>query len=149
MVRIDRLSIDKDDRKLYDELDSEDMLRFKDHGGERTRKEQFLFSMAIGFKISMAIGFKNKIKQPIKTREGFFLTKDLRAEDETLMNVIAMYDSDSIDILSDQNKVFEISEEYAHAGILVLSQKIASIQYGTFDKLFEIKLYEILNEYEE
>jgi len=129
MAQPDRLFIEKGEREtLYDKIEI---------FGEKSRKEQFLFAMAFGF--------KNKIKRPLETKEGFFLTKDLRVEDEALMDIVAVYDTGSADILSDRGKVFKIAEEYAHAGINLLHGKISSIEYGSFNKHFEEDLYKILN----
>ncbi len=131
----DRIYIDKKDRILYDKLDHEEILRFK--GGNRTRKEQFLFSMAIGF--------KNNIDQPLKNKDGFVLIKNLQPEDEALLNSIAINKTNSVDILTDKSEVFKIAEEYAHAGIRLLFDKIESAPLGSFDKQLEKELHEIYN----
>jgi len=129
----DRLYIDRDDRKLYEKIEKEDVFK------GRTRKEEFLFAMAIGF--------KNKVKRSLKMKEGFFLTKDLKPEDETLINVIAIWGSNSVEVLlSNKEKVFEIAEEYAHGGIRLLHDSIESTQYGSFSKQFEKTLHEIYEE---
>ncbi len=125
----DRLYIDLNSRPLYEKLESEPFFKGK------TRKEQFLFAMAVGF--------KNKIKIPIEKREGIFLTKDLKPEDEALINAIAIFDANSIDILLDKAQVFKIVEEYANGGIRILINKIDSIEIGTFEKYFEKDLFDL------
>ena len=129
----DRINIDKKDRLLYKQLDKEEMLRFK--GGRRTRKEQFLFAMAYGF--------KNRVKRPLETKEGWFLAKDLQPDDETLLNTISIYETGSVNVLSDKGEVFRIAEEYAHAGLKLLCDKIISTSFGSFDKKFEKEIQEI------
>ena len=125
----DRIFINDTDRALYEKIENEVLFK------EKTRKEQFLFAMAFGF--------KNKVKYPLAKREGFFLTKDLRPEDEALLNVVAIEDSpNSVEILSDMNEVFKTAEEYAHAGIKLLVDKIETIATGTFEKQFEQELHE-------
>lgn len=126
----DRLYIDKDDRPLYEKLEEEEMFK-------RTRKEQFLFAMAIGF--------KNKLKRPIDKSEGFFLTKDLRPEDETLINALAIWEANSVEVLSNKEEVFKIAEAYAHGGIKILYGKIDTTQFGSFSKHFEKELHEIFD----
>lgn len=129
MNQKDRLEIAKGQREyLYDKIEI-----FKG----KSRKEQFLFAMAYGF--------KNNEKKVLKTKEGFFLIKDLRQEDEALINALAVYDTDSLEILTNKEKVYEIAEQYANAGILMLSDKIDSIQFGSFDNIFEKELRDILN----
>ncbi len=129
----DRLNVDpKDRRELYKKIEEEKI--FKD----KTRKEQFLFAMAIGF--------KSNIRIPLKAKDGFFLVKDLRAEDEALINSLALFTNNSVEVLADKEKVFKIAEEYAHAGIRLLVDKIESTEFGSFWKHFERELCEIFDE---
>ena len=119
----DRVYIDKKDRELYNKLAEEEIFDEK-----TTRKEQFLFAMAVGF--------NNQLRLPLETREGFFLTKDLRPEDEALMYAVAIYD-EGPEILSNKEKVFKIAEEYAHGGIKILTDMVKSLPYGSFYKKLE------------
>jgi len=131
----DRLNIDRKDRELYNKLDSEEILKFKDNGGTRTRKEQFIFAMAYGFKLES--------RKPLDSMEGFVLAKDLRPDDEALINAIAIYNTKSIEILSDQKEVFKIAEEYAHAGIILLDSKIKSTSFVSYERELEKTLHEM------
>jgi len=133
----DRINIDKNDRELYNKLDGEEFLRSNKSGGKRIRKEQFFFAMAIGF--------KNNMKRPLDIKEGFFLIKDLLPKDEALINAIAINDHNSVEILADIEELYKIAEEYAHAGIKLLVDKIGSIEFGKFEKIFEQEIYEKYN----
>jgi len=129
----DRFYIDKSDRKLYEKIEEEEMFKGKN------RKDEFLFAMAIGF--------KNKVKPSLKTpKDGFFLTKDLKPEDEALINAMAVWESNSVDVLSNKEEVFKIAEEYAHGGARILHDSIGSTQFGSFSKQFEKMLHEIYEE---
>lgn len=125
----DRLYIDKKDVNLYKECEI-----FKD----KSNREQLLFAMAIGF--------KNSVKHPLERKEGFVRTEYLKPEDFALLNAVAMYDAKTPEILANKEEVFKIAEEYAHAGIKLLYEKIKSLQYGSFYKQFEKELFEIYNE---
>jgi len=125
----DRLYIDFNDRDLYEKVSAKLGL-FKG----KNRKEQFLFAMAFGF--------ANETRIPLKTRENFFLRKDMKMEDETLVNAVALYHEDDVDLLSDKNQVYRVAEEYAHAGIKLLADRIASVEFGSFWKQFEKELCE-------
>jgi hypothetical protein len=132
----DRLYIDKNDRKLYENIEL-------DENGDKffegkTRKDQFIFAMATGF--------INNVHQPLDTKENFFLTKDLRREDEAIINAVALFAND-IEILKDTEKVFKIAEEYAHAGVNILNDKIKSTVHGSFWKHYEKDLHESYNKY--
>ena len=128
-VATDRLFVDEKDRELYDRLETSDIFEGK------TRKEQFLFALAVGF--------SRGIKRPIQKREGFFLAKDMRPDDEALFSAVAATDADSVQVLPDRAKVFRIAEEYAHAGIRILADEIDSTQYGTFEKHLEKQLHDM------
>jgi hypothetical protein len=127
---IDRLSIGKEanDRAIYNKLEN-DIFEGK------SRKEQFLFAMALGF--------KNDVRRSLKGKDGFFLAKDLGPIEESLINTIAIGATDSVDILANRSAVYEIAEEYAHGGIRILCGKVESTQFGSFYKQFEKELVEI------
>jgi len=126
----DRLHIDKSDREIYPIIAQEtDLFQGKNN------KEQFL--------IAMAIGVNGQIKVPLKAKDGWFLRKDLRVEDEALISAVAVTDNNSVDILSDKGKVFEVAEQYAHAGIRMLADNIESVEFGTFSKQFEKQISEV------
>lgn len=128
----DRLNVDKEtkDRDIYEELAN---TIFKG----KNRKEQFL--------LAMAFGFKNETCRKLSTKDAFFLAKDLKFTDDFLLNVVAIGAASSVDILEDRNAVYEIAEEYAHAGIRILHEKVKATQFGSFDKQFEKDLVEIYN----
>jgi len=128
----DRLFVGKRDRELYDH----DAIA-REIGAGRTRKEQFLFAMAIGF--------KNKLKRPLDAREGggFFLAKDLHPKDMALLDAVAICDTGSADVLMDGEAVFRIAEEYAHAGIKLLYDEVTSGQPGSFWKRLECELFDL------
>jgi len=137
----DRINIDRKDKELYNEgLDPINWLKFRERGGKRTRKEQFLFAMAVGF--------KNRVRRPLETKEGFFLIKDLQPEDEALLNALAMFEK-GVEILSNKEEVFKIAEEYAHAGIKILVDEIKSSPFGSVDKKFEKELFDLFERIEQ
>jgi hypothetical protein len=127
----DRLYMGEDDRSLYDKLETENMFKGK------TRKEQFLFAMSFGF--------KHKIKRALIRKEGLFLAKDLHPEDEALINAVAIYDTNSLQVLTDKGAAFKIAEEYAHAGIRLLTAWIDSVSFGSVVKQLEKELHDMYN----
>jgi len=130
----DRIYVGKNDRDdLYAPF-------FEQTFKGKTRKEQFFFAMAIGF--------KNGVKHPLKAKNMLFLSKDLNEEDNALLNAVAMFDKKTPDILANQVEVFKIAEEYAHAGIKLLIEKMKSVQFGTFEKQFELDISKIYEQYD-
>jgi len=125
----DRLYIDKEDRKLYERLEREKLF------SKQSRREQFL--------LAMSVGFRNDLTLPLEKRDGFFLAKDLRLEDEALMKAVALHKSE-LSVLEDRASVFRLAEEYAHAGIRLLVNDIESTSMGSFDKAFELQTHSLL-----
>jgi hypothetical protein len=91
----------------------------------------------------MSIGFKNKIRQPLDTKDGYVRAEYLHPRDEALMNAVAIYATDDVNIITDREMVFYIVEEYAHAGIRLLYNSINSGQPGSYYKKLEMDLREI------
>lgn len=129
----DRFYIDKEDRPYYLKAEEENIINFKN----KNQKEQFL--------LAMAVGFENDQKRELKTRDGFFYPKDLKPEDKTSINALAIHEHGSIDVLGNEKEIFEIAEQYASAGIRILVDSIDRMQFGKFDKIFEKDLLDILN----
>jgi hypothetical protein len=126
----DRLNIDKKtDRELYDKIKEEVFL-------EMPRKDQFLFAMAFGFMYGT--------KRELGTKDGFFLAKDMGPRDEALINALAVAETGSVAVLSNRARVYQIAEEYAHAGIRLLHDEVTSEEHGSFYKRFERDIFERL-----
>jgi len=129
----DRLFIDREDRKLYDKLDNEDLFKNK------SRKEHFLYAMAIGF--------KNNVMLPFESKDGLFRTTDLRPDDEALIKTLALITKDNnFEILSNKDEMFTIAEQYAHGGIRIIIDKIESTPFGSYELHCEKDLFDTFNE---
>ncbi len=124
----DRIYITKKDRELYEALGKVSV--FKNMG----RMRQFL--------LAMATGFKNESKRKLDTRDGLFNTRDMGPEDRALIGAVAVFDRGDISVLSDKKEAYGIAEQYAHAGIKLLLNKVKTSQYGTFPKRFEKEILE-------
>ena len=123
----DRLYIAKGDRTMYDRLEAEWIL------GGRTKKEQFL--------LALAVGFKHDSRRPFDQREEFFFRKDLRREDEAILDAIAVATAGgSLDVLAEPAQVLIIAQEYAHGGIRILADEFEAAPFGTYSKKFETEL---------
>lgn len=128
----DRLFIEKDDRDIYDRLKK--LKLFKKHDNKN------LFLMA------MVFGFHKKQSKPITTSDGFVRKSYLRDNDESLINALAVYEKNDLDILLDKKEVFKIAEEYANAGIKIIDKMISDSDEAEFIKQLE---YLLLEKYEE
>ena len=126
----DRVYIAEGDRELYDRLEREWILK------GTTRREQFL--------LAMAVGFRNELQQTFTKRDEFFLVKDLRPEDDAILDAIAISaTSGSVETLCDRAAVFKIAQGFAHGGIRLLVDEFESAPLGSYDKKFEKDLLEL------
>ena len=131
----DRFYIDKEDRQYYEKVEQEGHLNFKD----KSQKEQFL--------LAMAVGFENEQKRTLGTKDGFFFSSYMGANDRALVNAVAINERGSVDVLADEKEVFSIAEQYASAGsgscvtqlrthnlahLIVISKKSYSIVFQNF-----------------
>jgi len=132
-ARPDRLYIDASDREKYGEIASISSF-FED----KNNKEQFL--------LAMAVGVHNQTRAALEKKDGWFLRKDLKTEDEALISAVAVAEASSVDILSDHAHVYGIAEQYAHAGIRILHDRVHSVEFGTFSKQFEKYVVDIYNQ---
>ncbi len=130
----DRLFMDKDDRKLYEKLETEELFLNK------SKREHFLYAMAIGF--------KNNVRFPLESKDGLFHTTDLRPEDESLIKALALITTDNnFEILSNKDEMFTIAEEYARGGIRLIIDKIESMPLGSYELHCEKNLFDTFNEF--
>ncbi len=131
----DRLYIDSKDRALYEELEKE----IFNSPDLKERKNQFFFALAIGF--------RSKIRQPFNSKEsgGFFRSEYLQPRDSALLDAIAIYATDDVDVITNRDMVFNIAEEYAHAGIRLLYDNVKSGQPGSYFKKLEIDIKRMLD----
>ena len=128
----DRLFVDKEDRKFYEKLESEDLFLNK------SKREHFLYAMAIGF--------KNNVRLPLESKDGLFHTADLRPEDESLIKTLALVTTDNnFEILSNKEDMYTIAEEYAHGGIRIIIDKIESKPFGSYELHCEKDLFDAFN----
>lgn len=127
----DRVFIRKSDRSDYKLLQEQEFFN------GRTNKELFMMAMTIGFHEGSPMNFKKGEK------DGFFLLKDLNDEEKSLFYSIAAAEKD-LNVLSNEDEVYTICEEYANCGIKLLKEKISSGEFGSFIKRFETELLEMI-----
>jgi hypothetical protein len=126
-----RLCVDLNDRPLYDQLKQETMF-----AGRATREL---------FVIAMAYGFSSGTKRVLENREGsgYVRTEYLTPEDKAFIYAVALSDSGDQSVLVDKETAFRTAEEYAHAGIKILSDTLSGCQMGAFAKHFELMLRDL------
>ena len=72
------------------------------------------------FILAMGVGYSSKSKLPFNSKIPLFDASKLTEEDKSLMSAVAIEDTKNIDILSNNEEIFKIAEEYANAGIKLL-----------------------------
>jgi len=124
----DRLFIDKDDKASYEHLKEESMFADKDN------KDVFI--------MAMVYGYSRKESTAIDRKHGYVRTSYLNDEDWALLRAIALAE-ESAEVLADSEKVCQLCEQYANAGIKLLYGKIIKGSFGSFEKEFEKELSKI------
>jgi hypothetical protein len=94
----------------------------------------------------MALGFINELRREIDNKEGIARIEYFSNSDLALIKAIALHTTNDVNILNDKKEVYKIAEEYAHAGIKILTDKIDASALGTFDKSFESEIQNQLRE---
>ncbi len=125
----DRLYIDEKDREKYDQLLSKGNPFSREQGFDN--KDLFL--------LAMCTGCNEGNKTQLKTRFGYFLSKNLSNEDEAIVFSIAVLE-EGLDVLRDKRKIYLIAEQYAAGGIHILYNNVFGGQLGSFIKRFENQL---------
>lgn len=126
-TKVDRLYIDKKDIELYNRLKQKD----SPYSGSQN-KDLFISALVIGFNEGARI--------PITTRSGFVHERYLKEIDKSIINAIAVNEEDRLDVLLDKKKIFQIAEEYANGGVIILKNKIFGGEYGSYAKKMESEL---------
>lgn len=129
----DRLYVDLADRELYKKMKKEPFF----HG--KVNKDLFLYCMGVGFQ-------NNDRNDQFNKKDGFFLVKDMVPADEALIYALAIHEEGTTDVLLNIKKVYQIAEEYAHAGVLIISKKIDTSSFGTYEKDAEQTAVRLLKE---
>ena len=125
----DRFYIDQNDKDIYKEIE-------KNLFNNKDNKDLFIFAISEGFKL--------KKRKKLKSKYGFVRREYLTPGDWAFIYAVAI-DTEGIEVLLKMDRVFEIAEEYAHSGIILIKNRLSSIPYG--DELKKIE-QELIDNYE-
>ncbi|HZJ76888.1 MAG TPA: hypothetical protein VFC70_04180 [Oscillospiraceae bacterium] len=132
----DRFYVAKNNAKFIRSLNERDNRYLKFN----TNKETFFYAMTLGI---------NNPTEIAGNKEGLFLDANLNIQDEALLYSVVSEDLDSLDELTDKNKVYGVAERMANSGYKIIEDNINSVSYDNLTmKLFtELdELYEGLKE---
>jgi hypothetical protein len=77
------------------------------------------------FMLCLAIGFEAGLKRPVPPRRTDAVRLSyLKDEDLALFRSIALSDSQNPDVLLNEDSVYDIVEQYAAGGLMILAEKI-------------------------
>lgn len=125
---VDRVYISTEDREKYEKLKKE--ISFL---SDKDAKDLFLFAFVYGVRFNS--------KKALTKKEGYFRTEYLKDADKALLRIVGIF-YESFEILDDLDRVLELAEKYAHAGIDILINDLKSKSIGTFEKKLELSLLE-------
>lgn len=132
----DRFYVAKNNAKFIRSLNERDNRYLKFN----TNKETFFYAMTLGI---------NNPTEIAGNKEGLFLDANLNIQDEALLYSVVSEELDSLDELTDKNKVYGTAEKMANSGYKIIEDNVNSVSYDNLTmKLFtELdELYEGLKE---
>jgi dnd system-associated protein 4 len=131
----DRLYVDKDDLKDFKLLQDEKDSPFY----KRENKDVFIMATIMGLKYGA--------RMPVKSKEGFFREEYLNNDERSIIKAIAISEEKDVSVLNDMEKVYQIAEEFAKAGIRYLRDSVFAKEHGSYLKRLESELLEDFEKY--
>jgi ribosomal protein S17 len=125
----------KPDRFSVEKKDRDDWNRLKDKDSPFSGSDNKDIFLA-----AMITGYHEKVKFELKTKDGYFFSDNLKPQEEALVKAIAVSETGSLNVLIDEERVFEIAEQYATGGLSILKNRVFSGEYGSYAKKLETEL---------
>lgn len=107
MASIIRLYVSSDEDADFYKKDSKILNKFGMERGDQ-------------FVIAMALGYKAGLKTPLDKKVHLSNWPSMSKSNKVLMKVLAIVDTNDFKIISDEEKVVRIAEEYANTGIKMI-----------------------------
>jgi len=107
-----RFTINRTDRKIYEKLRKSKGPLKGSHN-----PDLFVLAMTMGF-------FYAKKGKKLDSHDPFIHDYNLSKEQRAIVDAVAVYKKDSLEVLIDEDEVITIAEEYATAGLPVLEKMV-------------------------
>ena len=137
MVKIDRVSINKEDKKKYEELQESEESSLLD------------FQNKTLYLLAFSLGVKHDIKPELKSKKGFARLSTFTEEDKALIKSLVVEESNNLEVLDNKAQVYEIADRYAAGGIRFLYDEVFSDGPGEHSKKIEEELVELAEDFGE
>jgi len=116
--RGDRVSIDKDVHELYKQL-TERSAQNPETSPFYLMKDVFMWSVALGVSLGK--------RRSLRKREQIFRWDQLSQDiDVPILKALAIAETGSVEVISHEDQVLRIAEEYANAGIRELKREVVN-----------------------
>lgn len=118
-TRRDRIYIDESHHEIYEDLTRK---REKEDSPPpfKTMKDLFLLAALIGY------GREKRLL--LEKRQGIFTWAQLSAqEDVPVLRALAIAETGDVDVLTNQDELLTIAEEYANSGIVEIQEQVAEM----------------------
>lgn len=123
MAHSDRVYISGSDRPIYDTLKKYSDSPLKG----RKNKEIFMMAMIIGF-------YKTGVRTELKNPVDYDHVENLGPDRRTIIKAIAVAE-EGMNVLDDEEKIYNIANEYAATGIKILESMVNNHEYDFIKKL--------------
>ena len=138
MSKIDRISIQEKDWGKYEEIREREESPLK--GSQN--KILYLLALSLGFKYDMK-------SDELKNKKGFVRLDTLSEKDKALIKVLAIEESDTLEVLDDKAQVYKIADKYATGGVGLLYEGVFSNEPGEYFKKMEEELVGLAEDFSE
>lgn len=129
-----RISIDDSRHSTYRELAKR---TDKDSSVEETETRPFEFMKNL-FMLATIIGYRDKKRIPLGKATDIFSWQTFSVDEVSLLNALAVADTNSVDVLRDQKEILRIAEEYANGGIVQIIEEVSQMPGDKLDNLVDL-----------
>ena len=129
-----RISIDESHHSTYQELAKR---TDKESSEKETDTRPFEYMKNL-FMLATFIGFKNKKRIPLEKGTSIFNWQAFSTDEVSLLDALAITETNSVEVLTDQNKILNIAEEYANGGILQIEEEVREMPGDKIDNLLDL-----------
>lgn len=126
---IDRISVEKGDREVYNDLENSYPLKGLHHSD--------LLCLAMSF------GFDAGLRTPLGKKDGLIRLASLKESQWRLIRAIAIAEMNQLQVIADDEECITIAEEYANAGLRIIQEAVESSVTDELETTIQRKILSI------
>ncbi len=129
-----RISIDQSHHSTYQELAK----RPDREISEKDTDTRPFENMKNLFMSATFLGYKNQERIPLAKGTDIFNWQVFSTDEVSLLDALAVTETNGVEVLTDRNEILRIAEEYANAGILQIEEEVREMPGDKIDNLLDL-----------